>query len=548
MSSFTYENVQPEFVAVVLASTVGARLFPMSSSAQPKHLLPVAGLPSLERLLSVLSDFSQVFIAIAADDQTTVPTLFEGNDLWRAENVTVVPDVPAPPTTTAASPAFPQPHSVWKPSNNETTPIALPTSVTIVRMPEECPGSAEVIRQLEGLLPRQAHTLVLPGDLVVTKTSTSISALLQAHRQGQTNHNHNSKEKAACTLLLQDVGEQDEQGVPLKESAKLKKGGLAREPEDIEYMAIAFGTTSTRLLWKQGKMEAEQDEAFTLTGQTPKLNLPKARFRPSGVVKVRQDWNDLHVYVLAPWVVRLVQAKTSIVSLQRDLLPLLVRRQWLGKVETFGQYVEPHRILEILEEDVVNANHDSSTSILHTATTTTNNLIPRDAHSPNMVAAMAMKPKQTYSVLAHVGTGAMRNSSLPAYLYASKDFLLKMVDPARQRQDSDCLRLPSNATTNPKLVSLLLKDATIGDKPTLKASIIGKGCQLGNKCRLNNVVLMDDVQLGDNVVLQNTIVGKAAVIGDNCSLNDCQVAAGVKVESGTKEKGEVLVDSVAVVG
>ena len=53
---------------------------------------------------------------------------------------------------------------------------------------------------------------------------------------------------------------------------------------------------------------------------------------------------------------------------------------------------------------------------------------------------------------------------------------------------------------------------------------------------------MDNVQLGDNVVLQNTIVGKDTVIGDNCSLNDCQVAAGMTIESGTKERGEVLVD------
>jgi translation initiation factor eIF-2B subunit gamma len=57
---------------------------------------------------------------------------------------------------------------------------------------------------------------------------------------------------------------------------------------------------------------------------------------------------------------------------------------------------------------------------------------------------------------------------------------------------------------------------------------------------------MNNVQLGDNVVLQNTIVGVGAVIGDNCSLNDCQVAAGMNVVSGTKEKGEVLIDTAAV--
>ena len=594
----TYANLHPEYVAVVLACTTGARLFPLTSSVTaqqplPKHLLPLAGIPALERLLTgALADFSQVFIAIAADDQVTVPTVLEdannnGGSLWEPADTTASMTMTTTTTTTVTTPSpdpttvtFPQPHSVWKPKATSLgNQGAFPERVTVVRMPEECPGSAEVLRQLEGLLPSRAHVLVVPGDLVVTQASTTIAALLHAHRQGQQQQQqHDGMDRsatggpAACTLLLHDVGEQDEQGVPLKESAKQKKGGLARDAEEIEYMALAFGSKSSssslqqqrhhtaRLIWKQGKMDAEQDEDFTLTGQTPKLRLPKARLRPSGVVKVRSDWNDLHVYVLAPWVVRLVQAKTSIVSLQRDLLPLLIRRQFLGKVETFGQGVESHRVLEILEEDreiaLGSTAAPTTSGLLSNGNNNNNNALSnKDANAMNTTTTSTalMKPNQTYSVLAHVGTGAMRSSSLAAYLYASKDLLHKLVDPNKPQQlqhaqDSQCLRLPAQSTINPKLVSLLLSDAQVGDKPTLKASIVGTKCRLGKKCRLNNVILMDNVQLGDNVVLQNTIVAKGAVIGDNCSLNDCQVAAGVKVESGTKEKGEALVDTLSVIG
>lgn len=571
-SASSYSNVHPEFVAVVLGCTTGARLFPLASQQQqlPKHLLPAAGIPLLERLLTgALSDFQHVFIAIAADDQMTVPTLFEeqGN-VWQSDTAAATTSTSSTDPTTAT---FPQPHSVWKPvvnnNNNNASSLLLPARVTVVRMPEECPGSAEVLRQLEGLLPVKAHVLVVPGDLVVTSAATTLAALVQAHRQGQqqrqavkTNNyfttNETSAGPAACTVLLHDVGEQDEHGVPLKESAKQKKGGLARDAEDIEYMALAFGTTQSssssssstaRLIWKQPKVEAEQDEAFTLTGQTPRLSLPKARLRGSGVVKVRSDWNDLHVYALAPWVVRLVQAKTNICSLQLDLLPLLIRRQFLGKVETFGQVVESHRVLEILEDDLV----DGATGAAAGGGLFHNALSPKDANTTTTAAsstttASLMKPNQTYTVLAHVGTGAMRSSSLPAYLYACKDLLQKLVDPAKRQQEPHCLRLPTQSTTNPKLVSLTLPDAQIGDKPTLKTSIVGRHARLGNKCRLNNVILFDNVQLGDNVVLQNTIVAANAVIGDNCSLNDCQVAASVKVASGTKEKGEVLVETMTV--
>ena len=625
-STFPFQNVEPEFVAVVLAATVGARLFPLaqqqqhpqpheeggsgstsSSGSRPKHLLPIAGVPLLERLLrEALHDVSHIFVALAAEDTTTVPALLESSADWEEwtnenglaavmnrsndnnHNRNTVTDPTtssnSATTTTTTAPtgtrsSFTAPvHSVWKSktSSSHTTTTNTSQYITVVHMPEDCPGSAEVLRQLEGLLPRTAHTMIVPGDLVVTQPTATLAALVQAHRHGQgrprsfydgssSNDDMSSPPPAACTVLLHDVGEQDETtGVPMKESAKAKKGGLAREPEEIEYMALAMpskttpttamssSTMSPRLIWKIGKLQAEQDEDFTLTGQTPKLNIPKARLRTTGsasVVKVRNDWNDLHVYVLSPWVVRLVQAKTSILHLQRDLLPLLIRRQFVGKVETFGQGVEPHRVLEILEE-LEDENNNSVWG---------NMMSPKDAHgngnnnnnnnitTPAAHTAKLMKPHQTYSVLAHVvKTGAMRSSSLPAYLYASKEMLQTLVANPAMRRNEPRLTLPANSTTNAKFVSLLLPDAQIGDKPTLKASIVGRGCRLGNKCRLNNVILMDGVQLGDNVVLQNTIVGPAATIGDNCSLNDCQVAAGMQVASGTKEKGEVLVETLTM--
>uniref|UniRef100_A0A7S3P789 Translation initiation factor eIF2B subunit gamma n=1 Tax=Amphora coffeiformis TaxID=265554 RepID=A0A7S3P789_9STRA len=585
----SFVSMDPEFVAVVQAATVGARLFPLSHTGNPKHLLPAAGIALLERLLTgTLRDFSHVFVAIAADDHATVPTMFENRpELWTL----ATPEDSAPETgatsrtttTTTTTPdptvAFPQPHSVWKPANDNNDDKAntnLPARVTVVRMPEECPGSAEILRQLEGLLPAAAHTLVVPADLLVTHsttaaTTTTITALLQTHRQGQAPKGAN--DRAACTMLLQDVGEQDENGVPLKESAKQKKGGLARDAEDIEYMALAFHTrdgaggggnnkhsTAARVLWKQGKLAAEQDEDFTLTGQTPKLQIPKARLRCNGsgtVVKVRQDWNDLHVYVLSPWVVRLVQTKTNIVDLQTDLLPLLIRRQFVGKVETFGQGVESHIVTQILQQEQQD-DPDATTAaggvVDETAGHHINGLSPKDANvnltgfhnsanTSSTTTAAILRPNQTYTVLAHVGTGAMRVSSLPAYLYASKEVLQTALTTTSTGSLDDRPALPPQSTTNAKFMSLIMADTEIGDKPTLKCSIVGRRCKLGHKCRLNNVILLDDVQLGDNVVLQNTIVGRGTVVGDNCSLNDCQVAAGIQVESGTKEKGEVLVDT-----
>jgi NDP-sugar pyrophosphorylase family protein len=72
----------------------------------------------------------------------------------------------------------------------------------------------------------------------------------------------------------------------------------------------------------------------------------------------------------------------------------------------------------------------------------------------------------------------------------------------------------------------------------MKSSIVGASCQLGSKCRLNNVIIMDNVTIGENCSLQNTILGSGVVLGNNCSLNDCQVGPGKAMPMGTKEKGE----------
>ena len=75
----SFARVDPEFVAVVQAATVGSRLFPLGRVGHPKHLLDAAGVPMLERLFgTVLVDFANVYVAIASDDHATVPAVFEG--------------------------------------------------------------------------------------------------------------------------------------------------------------------------------------------------------------------------------------------------------------------------------------------------------------------------------------------------------------------------------------------------------------------------------------------------------------------------------------
>jgi translation initiation factor eIF-2B subunit gamma len=299
-------------------------------------------------------------------------------------------------------------------------------------------------------------------------------------------------------------------------SCQQKKGGLAREEEDIEYIALAsIPALPPRVVWKQSKIDTEEDE--DMVGQSPKLILPKPRLRGGAYVRVTTDWTDLHVYVLSPWLLTCIRER-HLLSLQSDGIPLWVSRQFQGVSKTFGNGVKDGVMEQVL----------SSFQKGNSYTT------------PNVST-------EEYAVRAHVldGWKALRACTVPSYLFACREVVTRAVEDVDDTSNL-CVAFPPNTTINARSQTIVLEDATLGEKVTIKSSTIGRFSKISAKCRLNNVVLMDKVVVKENCVLQNSILGKGCTIGENCNLNDCQVAPGKVVPAGTKEKGESLMDATLV--
>lgn len=505
-----FKDCSPEYVAVVLASSVGSRLFPITSTELPKHLMPVAGIPVISRLLTAAeaSGFQECVVVVAQDDKRTIPLLKkelvkdEQNKEGRYELVASKPNL------------------VLESGDKL-------KKITILILDEDCQGSIDALRKVEkeSVVPASSNMVVIPGDLVVFDASV-LSSVCDTHRQGyhgQSNGAKSNKMTAACTVLLADVGEQDEHGVPLKESAKQKKGGLARDEEEIEYIALSYtsSTSGPRLVLKQLKIDVHDNE--DMLAETPKLALPKPRLRVGGMTRVRTDWTDVHVYIFSPWVRRLVVERKSLITVQGDLLPLLISRQFEGVVATFGSKVEDQVV-----QDIVQTSPDLVTTNL------AGPINDDDAQLP-----VAKKQLNEYVVLAHVQDEAVRAMTISAYMHASREILTQATAPAGPPNEKNpCLNFPANTSVRGKFHSILLPGATTGDKVTFKSASVGNNCKLGTKCRLNNVIIFDDVTIGDNVILQNSIVANGCTIGDNCNLNDCQLAPGNSLPSGEKAKGE----------
>lgn len=303
---------------------------------------------------------------------------------------------------------------------------------------------------------------------------------------------------------------------------------------------MAPSPAAPRVVWKQLKIDVHDTTAGL--ADTPKLSLPKSRIRAGGVIRVRTDWNDVHVYALSPWVRRLLVVRKQLMTVQGDLLPLLVSRQFEGVAATFGGQVE-----EAVVKEILYTSPDLQAKKIGG---------PVDHGRGNPLSRQSISSKspsgcKEYAVLAHVQDEAARTHTIASYMHASREVVKQASVTAAGAGGSSPsgtngkganpgLQLPPKTLVRSNFHTILLPGVALGDKVTLKSTSVGRNCKLGNKCRLNNVVLMDGVTVGDNVVMQNSIVGSKCSIGDNCNLNDCQVASGTEISSGEKAKGETF--------
>eukprot|EP00986_Skeletonema_menzelii_P003751 scaffold1199_cov143-Skeletonema_menzelii.AAC.5 len=690
----TTKRCDPEYIAVILAASQGARLYPLTSeypTGVPKHLLPLSPLnPScgdkngssgaatlLQRLLLKTYDsgFEMVVIAIHKDDKQTVPFLLgtttknDGDDHATGKGGLC--------TMASNDPIF----HIDKSSNFDTdiitdldfcgiaTPPSLPNekkvpdksqsstkrrmSVRVVRLSGECHGSADALRYLSTnmignnnsddnahkgcIIPRTSHAVVMPGDLILEEGLISDSAagrddvlsqLVESHRRWNAGGAETAT-SAACTMLLSDVGAEDKEGIPLKESSKAKMGLQSREEEDMEYIgltsevppplsaslaSLAFSKSlslhgddksppSRRVVLKRSKLEVEEDEG---TGSTPKLSIMKRHLHKAGGRKnnvntalvritsglsmsataskdhspslsLRTDLHDVHLYVISNWVFQLMHARPSMASYQKEILPLLVSRQFRGVEAAFGPTAwkdegNRERLRKVLKDlDGVNEDGFASFGNGHNKISTLLGMYASGKASGGLGDFAPVEADEDEMDKADAASGATGSLlTLPSFPSSVHPFVVSAQVLSRDvssltlractipcllhgcgKITSSTLKLdskmsaslvPKGVQLSTKFNSILLPGCTLGEKVQTKSCTIGKGVSLGDRSKLNNVVVMDGAQIGTNVVMQNSVVGVGAKVGDNCNLKDCVIGPGAVVAAGTKttEKGETF--------
>ncbi|XP_027346274.1 translation initiation factor eIF-2B subunit gamma isoform X2 [Abrus precatorius] len=87
---------------------------------------------------------------------------------------------------------------------------------------------------------------------------------------------------------------------------------------------------------------------------------------------------------------------------------------------------------------------------------------------------------------------------------------------------------------------MLGEGSQMGDKCSVKRSVIGRHCRIGANVKVVNSVVMNHVTIGDCCSIQGSVICSNVQLQERAVLKDCQVGAGFVVVAGSECKGEIL--------
>lgn len=324
-----------------------------------------------------------------------------------------------------------------------------------------------------------------------------------------------------------------------------EKGNPMGEPETLEFVGIE--DRKSQLVYKIARADCDDS-----------LLLDRSLTRKFSAISIHATLRDSHAYIFRKWVLQLLDiSERKVQSIATDLLPFLLKLQYKKSL------VQKYNLQHLIDQQV-DCFHEakllSSTGF--------------GVYTDEMVSVSAIVIRDQF---------VTRADTLSAYLDVN---LQKLVEPTLPKSDSSSSiasltksSASSNVTgstpsmtggaaiANSESMGALYENSASGkgdqspDGPrkkkgvdrlskvgdytrigdtgvSLKKSIVGSHCFIGNGAKITNCVIMDHVVIEPNVKLERCIIGNSAKVGANSVLKECAVAVGFQVPTGVKTKQE----------
>eukprot|EP00053_Salpingoeca_punica_P009476 m.84889 g.84889 ORF g.84889 m.84889 type:complete len:430 (+) comp15037_c0_seq1:137-1426(+) len=237
------------------------------------------------------------------------------------------------------------------------------------------------------------------------------------------------------------------------------------------------------------------------------LPMRRRMLREHPAIDIHTDILDAHFYIFAKWVLAFLAENKRISSIRSELIPLLVRKQ-------FAQ-PDPKKPGDIYSFVTPQESY---------------NMFAREA-SPVRCCALVTQPADNVLVARanSIARYSEINRTIPKYLAA----LL----PPNLTADAS-VKISSASVGQDSIVG---EGVTLGDKCTIKKSVIGRNCSIDGK--VVNSVVMDNVKIEADCVITNSIVCKSATLSKGVVLTNCQVGKAFAMQHEGTYKNENFVVS-----
>jgi len=370
--------------------------------------------------------------------------------------------------------------------------------IEVVKVAEDLP-SVSALRQVIDRV-KTENCVVLSGDVV---TEVPLRAqLLQHQLRG-----------ATVTALFSR-----------KKTSPAADTQPGKPPRNVDYVGLAEGN---RLTYYTHSVDALKEVA-----------LPQAALTRFSNLGLTTKFVDMAMYVFETAALReVLQEHPELEKLEEHLLPYLARRQ--APVGGSSSSSRSKSLGGKEREDV---------ETMPTRSESGGGTNDEDAGVNNDNDASSNKKEwMCTAYLAPEGSYCQRANTLQGYADVNRETVTPELAPKIIRETPHARGenfLAPGVTLGVKATvggaCMVGSESVLGDKCSVKRSVLGRGCSLGTGVKIINSVLMDGVQVGDNCHIQNSIVCKGCVVHAGAQVKDCQIGPMFIVKAESDHKAEIL--------
>jgi translation initiation factor eIF-2B subunit gamma len=246
-------------------------------------------------------------------------------------------------------------------------------------------------------------------------------------------------------------------------------------------------------------------------------------------LSIQKGLSDMRTYVFRYEALKFIlNANASLLDIQKHLVPYMVRYQ------------------------LVSNQPSTSTRVLD-RTSSTNLTLSGSSSNARLASVLGSSEETTgYDVVAYTapqGSHCIRVCSAGSYADANRD----VVSPdlaSSYLEDSPNARgdafIATEVVLGNKVTiaggSMVGKGSVLGDRCSIKRSVVGQCCTVGPGSKIINSVIQDGVFLGDGCHIQNSIICSGSKLSSKVALKDCLVGTSAVVEAGDYKSEEIFQD------